>query len=360
MSEDYYNILGVNRSATQDEIKRAYRKLAHKYHPDKAGGDAEQFKKVNAAYQVLSNAEKRSQYDRFGHAFEQAGSGGNPFGGFQGFNVNMEDLGGFGDVFEQFFGGRSRRPQARRGRDVEIDVTISFNESAAGVKKDITTRLYQACDRCRGNGAEPDTPIRTCQNCGGSGTVTQARQTMFGVFSTTAPCPDCRGEGKRPEKPCHDCRGEGRQMKDRTLEVNVPAGIRDGQTIQLSGKGEVPPRSGVSGNLYVNIHVHPHRQLTRDGNNVRSAHSISFADAALGTTIKIETLTGEKELNIPAGTQPGAQLRLPREGFPDLDGHGHGDHIATINVEIPRKLSRKQKELLEELRGTKKKRGFFQ
>lgn len=361
--EDLYEILGVTRSANKEEIKKAYRKMAHQHHPDKENGDAEKFKKINAAYQVLSDDAKRSQYDRFGSTFDQSGpaGGGQGFGGFQGFNVNMEDLGGFGDVFSQFFGGggRSQRPNVRRGRDVEVDVSISFKESATGVKKDLTTRLYQTCETCKGSGAKPGTPIHDCKTCKGTGSITQARQTMFGVFNTATPCPDCKGEGKRPESLCEQCRGEGRKMADRILEVNIPAGIRNGQTMELAGKGEVPPRGGINGNLYVNIHVQSHPQLMREGNNVRSRHNISFADAALGTKIKVETLAGEQELNIPAGTQPGAQIRLDRQGFPDIGGHTKGDHIATVNIEIPRKLSRKQKELLEEFKSTKPKRGLF-
>lgn len=362
MPKDYYDTLGVARNASAEEIKRAYRKLAHQHHPDKAGGNEEKFKEVNEAYQVLSDEQKRARYDKFG---DTGGSNGGPgFGGFssQGFNVNFEDLGHMGDIFEQFFGGRTRgeaRPTVRRGDDIQIDTTISFLESAHGIAKTINIRLYQPCDHCQGSGAEPNTPIRECQTCRGSGHITSTRQTMLGTFATDVTCPDCRGVGKRPEKPCGSCRGEGRQLRNKKIEFDIPPGIADGQQLRLSGQGEVPAFGGLTGDLYINIHVTPHPKLKREGMNTRSYETVSFAEAALGIERHVETVKGEESLTIPSGTQPGAELRLPGKGFPSPRGGRAGDHLVTIKVEIPKKLSKKQRQLLEEWQGIKQKRGLL-
>lgn len=350
MATDYYSVLGVDRSASKEDIKRAYRKLAHTYHPDKEGGNEEKFKEVNAAYQVLSDDAKRTQYDQYGSTFDDAGAG-----GFGGFNVNFEDI-GLNDIFNQFFGGaRSRRgPRVRRGDDVEVDATITFIESAQGLQRDIALRLYQTCSHCRGNGAEPGTPIKECPTCHGSGTVTSNRQTMFGVFAQSALCPTCRGEGKQADTVCTTCRGQGREMTQRPLRVEIPAGIADSQVIRLSGKGEAPPRGGTPGDLFVTIHVTPHPILHRDGDLVRSTVTIPFVDAVLGTQVNVETLAGKSDLTIAPGTQPGAELTLPRQGFPRLGGSSSSDHVVTVNVQIPRKLSRAQRTLLEKYREAKK------
>lgn len=356
MAEDYYTILGVERTATKEEVKRAYRKLAHQYHPDKSGGDEEKFKQVNAAYQVLSDDQKRAQYDQFGQTFE--GSAGPGPGGF---NVNFEDLGDFGDIFEQFFGGARPRGgrQVRRGDDVAIDITISFLESASGVEQEVTTTLWQACERCHSSGAEPGTPIKECATCRGAGTVTRQQQTMFGAFAQQTICPDCRGEGKKAESPCTQCRGEGRVRAARTLRIDIPAGIADGQTMRLRSKGEVPPRGGVAGDLYATIHVTPHQLLRRDGSNVRTEVTVPFVEAALGTRVSVPTLTGtEAEIKIEPGTQPGTEQVLSQQGFPSLRGGRRGDQVVTINVEIPRKLNKRQRKLLEEFRETPSRRFF--
>lgn len=355
MADDYYHILGVQRSATKDEIKRAYRKLAHQHHPDKGGGDEEKFKQVNEAYQVLSDDQKRSQYDQFGQAFESAGGP-----GAGGFNVNFEDLGGFGDIFEQFFGGRGQREgrQVRRGEDVAVDVTIDFIESAQGVTREVTTTLFQTCEHCHGNGAEPGTPIKDCPNCQGTGVINRHQQTMFGTFVQRTACPECHGEGKKAETPCSVCRGAGRQRRSRTLEVAIPAGIADGQTLRLSGSGEVPPRGGLAGDLYVTIHVTPHKQLRREGDDVHSKTTVSFVDAALGTNVAVPTLAGNRKVPVAAGTQPGTRLTLDGQGFPSVQTGRRGDHVVTVSVEIPRKLTRQQKKLLEEFKATPKRRFF--
>lgn len=357
MSNDYYETLGVERGATQDEIKRAYRKLAHQHHPDKEGGDEERFKDVNEAYQVLSDDSKRAQYDRFGSTFE---SGGGASSGFPGFDIDLNDLGGVGDIFQQFFGGRQRNSgqQVRRGNDIGVDTTVTFKQVAEGIKQDITTRLYQSCSHCTGSGAEPGTPIRDCQTCHGTGQITHTRQTMLGVISQAEVCPQCKGAGKRPEKPCSICHGQGRELTSRTLTVSIPAGINDGQTIRLSGKGEVPPYGGIPGDLFVTIHIKPDQNLQREGDNLRSKVKISFVDAALGATHQATTLQGNQAIKIKPGTQPGATITLPGLGFPNLRGGAKGDQIITVEVEIPQKLSRKQKELLSQFKKAKSK-GLF-
>ena len=349
MAKDYYQTLGVSRTATKDEIKKAYRRLAHQHHPDKSGGDEGKFKALNEAYQVLSDDSKRAQYDQFGDNFDQAGAG-----GFSGFDFSGAGFGGINDIFEQFFRGSSghTRSQVRRGDDVAVDLAITFEESARGITREVNIRMYQACSRCHGNGAEPGTKIATCATCHGSGEVRTTRETMFGAFSQASVCPDCHGEGKQATQICHQCRGEGRQMSDRKLEIKVPAGIADGQTLEIPGKGEAPARGGVSGNLYVNIHVQPHPVLKRDRNHVRVTQKVSFADAALGTKVKVPTLEGEQELEIPPGTQPSAELKLPNLGFPSVRSSIRGDQIITVEIEVPRKLSRRQKDLLEQLRNS--------
>lgn len=360
--EDHYTTLGVEKGASADEIKKAYRQLAHKYHPDKEGGDEEKFKEVNSAYQVLRDQKKKSQYDQFGSTFDQAGEGGaGPFSGSAGgFSVNMDDLGDIGSIFEQFFGRtRSGSASHAQGSDVSVDVTISFEESAKGAKKDISHRIYQTCSHCHGNKAEPGTPIKTCKTCDGKGAVSRVRQTMLGAFRQSVKCNSCQGEGSTAETPCKNCRGEGRELKERTLTVDIPAGIGDGQAVRLAGQGEAPVGKGTAGDLYVAIHVQPHEVLQRDGNNVVSAVNISFVDAALGASITVDTLDGATVLNIPAGTQPGSSFTLGNLGFPSLSGSRRGDQVITVGVKIPRKLSRDQKKILDQFRQTKSKRHFF-
>jgi molecular chaperone DnaJ len=359
MADDYYKTLGVDRSATVEDIKRAYRKLAHQHHPDKAGGNEEAFKKVNEAYQVLGDEQKRQQYDQFGQTFESGGApGGNPFGGFQG------DFGGFEDIFSQFFGGQQRatgptEPRRSRGENVQIDVTIDFIQAATETAKEVTHQLYQTCTHCHGNGAEPGTPIETCPTCKGSGQVTQTQQTMFGVFSQASVCPTCRGEGKTAKTPCRECHGQGRTKQTRKLKITIPAGIDDGQTLRLSGKGQAATRGGINGDLYAVIHVRPHAELKRRGDDVLATAKISFIDAALGTSMTVPTLKGKEFVSIKAGVQPGETIKLAQQGFPHLETAGRGDQIITIHVEVPKKLSSKQRELLEQFKTAKKKGLFF-
>jgi len=344
MSSDHYQTLEIDRSASAADIKKAYRRLAHRYHPDKTGGDEEKFKQVNEAYQVLSDDSKRRQYDQFGQTFNQSGGS-----GFEDINLN--------DIFSQFFGGRanhsqSGRPPRRRGQDIMIDLTIDFIDSAKETSHNVTHNIYQTCDICHGNGAKPGTKIKDCPTCHGRGQVSTTRQTMLGLFTQNSVCPTCRGDGSQIETPCDKCRGHGRRKKDRALTITVPAGIADGQTIRLSGQGEVAERGSLAGDLYANIHVKPHPILKRDGDHVLSYVKISFADAALGTAIKTTTLTGSRAVNIPAGTQPNSEIRLSNQGFPNLNTGRSGDHLITVSVEVPKKLSRRQKELLESLRQT--------
>lgn len=349
MPEDYYNILSVERGSSQEDIKRAYRKLAHRYHPDKKGGDEEKFKQVNEAYQVLGDEKKRAQYDQYGQTFS-GGAGGEPFDFGRGFNIDIEDLGGFGNIFDTFFNrGFGEREQAgiRRGQDIPVDATISFVESASSIVRDITHRLYLQCSRCKGNGAEPGTPIRTCPTCDGRGVLRNTRKTPLGSFIQQTVCGTCQGDGKIAERPCSTCRGEGRELMTRTLEVQIPAGIKDGQTIRISGKGEFPSGGGMPGDLYVTIHVLPHKTMQRDGSDVRSIASVSFVEALLGARVSIMTLEGETKIQVPAGTQPGTDVRINGRGFPTRSG-SRGDHIVTVIVNIPKRLTRKQRRALEE------------
>ncbi len=356
---DYYKILGIDKTASPEEVKKAYRKLAHQHHPDKDGGNEEKFKEINEAYQILSDDQKRAQYNQFGSTFED----GNPFGGFSsgGWQFNMDDLGGFGDIFETFFGGqgfRQTRTRTRRGHDIAIDIEITFVESAVGRQKDIKHRVFVPCTHCHGNGAEPGTPIETCAQCHGPGAVNSTRRTPFGIFTQRVICPTCQGEGKTVKTPCLVCRGEGRERQERTLTVEIPAGIADGQTVRIAGRGEAPPRGGAAGDLLVSVHVQPHLTMYRDGGHVRSNVDVSFIDATLGTTVTVATLAGDRTLEIPSGTQPSTEFRFEKRGFPQLGGSQRGDHIVTVDIVIPRRLSHKQRQLLEEFRSQKKRRFF--
>lgn len=366
MNNDYYEILGVSRNATQEEIKKAYRKLALKYHPDKGGTkeDEAHFKKINQAYSVLSDPQKRKQYDQFGEAGPRMGGAGaninwedmmRGFGeGFSakggttsGWNINFEDLGGFGDIFgDMFGGGRSRRPQ--KGADLETSVTIDMAEAFRGTAREIVLDKLSVCDRCQGNGAEPGSKVAECKTCGGSGQVKKVHQTMFGTIAQTGICDTCGGKGKVPEKNCAKCHGEGRVHERTGTKIKIPAGIENGQTIRVAGKGEAGPAGTPAGDLYLTIFVRPDKRFKRDGANIYSEVEISFPEAALGTTVKVETIHGEVKLKIPAGTQPGKIFRISQKGMPHLNRDGYGDHYVTVNVKTPTRLSWKQKKLLEE------------
>ncbi|NQU83761.1 MAG: molecular chaperone DnaJ [Parcubacteria group bacterium] len=357
MSKDYYKILEVDKTASADEIKAAFRRSAIKNHPDK-GGDANKFKEVNEAYQTLSDENKRAQYDQFGQTFDGMGGGAggqSPFGqgsgGFQNGNVNFEDL---GDIFGNIFGGsrqQSRSSSAKsRGRDIEIDLTIDFMESVWGVKKEVELYKNIKCEKCNGDGAEPGTKVNTCSKCNGKGKVEKIQKSIFGAIRVAAVCEDCRGVGKKYEKECKKCRGEGIAKDSSKIEIKIPAGISGGETLRLSGQGEVGAYGAGAGDLYVNVRVKKHSSFLRDGYNIITQEKISFPDAALGIKKDITTVDGEVELKIPSGIQSSQILKLGARGVPFLHGTGRGDHLVEIVVEVPKKLSRKQKKMVEELK----------
>ena len=356
MSKDYYQILGISRDASQDEIKKAYRKLAHKYHPDK-GGDEKKFKEINEAYQILSDKEKRSQYDRFGRVFEGApgfdfqwawGRPGEEFDEI--FGGDFEDLGEM--VEEMFgFGAPRRRKDLKRGKDIEIDLEIPLEDTLKGKEKEITLAKMISCSRCQGTGAEPGTPINECFSCRGTGQVQQIKKTFFGSFTRYTTCPECRGEGYRPEKPCNVCRGEGRIRGEEDIKIFVPAGVDTNQVIKVEERGEAGRRGGKSGDLYVRIFVKKHPIFKRKGDDLYISVPISFPQAALGDEIEISTLEGAKLLlKVSSGTESGKILRISGKGIPHFSGYGRGDMYVELTVKTPKKLSKKQKELLEKLK----------
>jgi len=347
---DYYDVLGVSRGASEDEIKKAYRQLARELHPDVNPSDdaEEKFKEINEAYSVLSDPERRAQYDQFGHAaFDNAGMGG-PGGGFGGFG-GFDDL---GDIFaDMFFGGgfggrQSNRP--RKGADLRYDLTIDFEEAAFGVETTIELPRTEICDHCHGNRAEPGTPITTCPDCNGTGEVRTVQQTPFGRFASTRTCSRCEGEGKTFETPCKVCQGTGTVRKTRRINVNIPAGIDEGQIVRLSGQGEAGHRGGPPGDLLIVIQIRPHELFRREGNNVVCEIPITFVQAALGDEIEVPTLDGKVTMRIPEGTQSGKIMRLRGKGIQDVRGFSRGDQLVHIRVVTPVKLSSKQKELLRQ------------
>lgn len=357
-NKDYYQILGVDKKANLDEIKKAYRKLALKYHPDKTKGDKElekRFKEINEAYQVLSDSAKRQQYDQFGQTFEGARSGG--FSGFRpedfaGFTQDFSDLGGLGDVFESFFGGgrgRKRSPESlNRGEDMEINLQITFEEAAFGATKKVSATKPVVCTVCKGTGSA-DERIVTCDKCGGSGELRIARQTILGSFVQTQVCDVCRGLGKKPNKICRSCRGEGVRANTEIIEIKIPAGIDSGQTIKLSGQGGAGVRGGKSGDLYVIVRVLSSKQFVRRGADLYVLESISYPTAVLGGEIKVESLEGGLKLKIPAGTKSGEIFRLRGKGIVKLNGGDKGDLYVTIEIDVPKRLTLRQKRLLEDL-----------
>lgn len=353
MSQDYYEILGVPKTATQEEIKKAYRKLAHQHHPDKGGGDEAKFKEVNSAYQVLSDPEKRAQYDQFGSNFDGAqggagGFGGFPgggFGGFQGAGVNFDDI---SDIFGDFFGGSRSRRRSTRGRDIEVMVELSLEDVIHDVEKKLDLYREVKCKRCHGNGAEPGTPIETCTKCGGSGQIVMNRQTILGNIQQAVVCDACQGEGKTAKTPCTECEGVGRTKQSDKIEVTIPAGIHDGETLRVSGRGEAGLRGAEAGDLFVKVRVKPKKGFERDDTDVYSQLAVNFSEAALGATKKVTTLHGEVEVDVPAGTQNGELLRLRGKGLPELQGSAQGDHLLEVVVVTPKHLTKKQRELLQQ------------
>lgn len=348
MSKDYYKILGVSKGASQDEIKRAFRKLAHEHHPDK-GGNADKFKEANEAYQVLGDDAKRKQYDQFGsegpQGFGGFGGGGSPFGA-GGFDPSMFEE--FGDIFGGMFGGGGGRRQRRRqGEDLAVTVTLSFKEAVFGVTKEIPLTKTSHCARCAGIGAEPGTKMQTCNTCKGKGSTVQVQQTLLGAMRMQVACSDCQGAGEKAEKACTECNGAGTARIRKTLTVDIPPGVDDGVQLRVRGEGAAV-QGGEAGDLYVQLRVTPDNRFRRDGTTLYSEKVIGFTQAALGDKVTVEVVDGKVELTIPQGTQPGDQLRLKGKGVPGARS-GRGDHIVIIKVETPKKLSKKEEELLKEL-----------
>ena len=350
---DYYEVLGVGKSAGEDEIKKAYRSLAKKYHPDMNPGDKEaevKFKEVNEAYAVLSDADKRSKYDRFGHAaFDPSAGGGSGFGGFGGFGGADFD---FGDIFSSFFGGgsstRSRANMPTEGDDVATRITITFEEAAFGTKKEINFARIEECPECSGSGAEKGTTVETCSTCRGTGRVTVQQQTMLGYMQTQKTCSSCHGRGKIIKTPCKNCSGKGRIKINKKLEVSIPAGIDDRKHIILRGQGSAGTNGGPNGDLIIEVRVKEDRIFERRGNNIYCEVPISFAEAALGAEIDIPVLGGKTEkYRIPEGTQSGTSFTLRGKGIPDIGTKRKGDLVLTVITETPKNLNSEQKKLLE-------------
>lgn len=365
MTKDYYAILGVQKTASQDDIKKAFYKLAHQHHPDK-GGDSQKFKEINEAYQILSDEKKRKQYDQFGATFDGTqggfpGQGGMPnWGDFQwswGAGQNGQDFefGDLGDIFGEMFGfgaGSRKKPKdPKRGKDLEVDLEISLEDVLNGREKEFSLTKNNLCVRCQGTGAEPGTKIKECFSCRGTGQVQQIRKTIFGSFTQSATCPECGGEGYRPEKTCNVCRGEGRVKSEEKIKVFIPAGVDSNQVIKIEGKGEAGRKGGSAGDLYLRIFIKKHPIFQRKGDDLVTSALISLTQSVLGGEIEIPTLDNTKILlTIPAGTESGKILRISGKGLPHFQGRGRGDIYVSLLVRTPKHLSKTQKELLEKLK----------
>ena len=361
---DYYEVLGVEKNASEGEIKKAYRKLAMKYHPDQNPGDKtaeEKFKEINEAYEVLSDADKKARYDQFGFAgvdpnfaASQGGGFGGGFGGFDGFDL--------GSIFGDFFGGGGGSSQRRngpaRGQNLGVEISITFEEAAFGCEKEVTLDRVEQCETCHGSGAAAGTSPETCPNCHGSGQVQQRRQTPMGVFATTTTCPRCGGKGKIISNPCKDCGGTGQVRRRKTVKVSIPAGIDNGQTISLRGQGNAGRNGGPSGDLLLVISVLPHQLFRRDGEDVYCDAPITFTQAVLGGEMEIPTIDGKVKYTIPEGTQTGTTFRLRGKGIPNVNGRGRGDQFVTVHIETPRNLNREQKEALRKFSETLKENNY--
>lgn len=357
---DYYEVLGVSKSASADEIKKAFRKAAVQHHPDKEGGDETKFKEVNEAYEVLKDQQKRQRYDQFGHAGVggDTGAGGNPFGGFGGQNVHFDfGDGGLGDIFGQFFGGNQQSRGPKRGRDVETAVTIAFEEAVFGVEKEISMTLDDECSHCHGTTVEPGHSMKTCPTCKGAGQQSRVMNTIFGPIQQAVQCDTCHGKGKVPEVVCSLCHGKGTERRKQSIKLKIPAGIDDGATIRLTERGEAIG-GGSKGDMYVHVRVKAHKHFTREGDIILSEEHVSMIDAALGTEIDVATVDGPIRMKVPAGTQSGTDFKLSHHGVTHLRSGTRGAHIVSIIVDTPTKLTKKQKELLEQFAGMKKRSLF--
>ncbi|MBS3124630.1 molecular chaperone DnaJ [Candidatus Woesearchaeota archaeon] len=358
MSKDYYSILGVDKTASQEDIKKAYKTLAKKYHPDinKDSGAADKFKEASEAAAVLGDPEKRKQYDQFGSAGPGQNFSGFDFRDFAGADVNFDDI--FDSLFSGFgFGGQGRGRRRSQGRDLVAEVSISLEEVAKGSTRELHLQRQTSCEKCDGKGGFN---FITCDTCKGQGTVRHTRRTPFGMFASTAACSTCQGTGERPEKQCEDCRGEGRIVTRKPIKVKIPAGIEDGMRLHLPGEGEATGRNGEPGDLYVVVRVKEDGRFVREGSDLRIVLPVSFVTACIGGEVEVETFDGKKKVEIPQGTQPNEELRLEGEGLPELRGRHSGDLIVEVQVEIPKKLSKHQTELLKEFqKGDKKKWNLF-
>lgn len=355
---DYYEVLGVGKSASADELKKAFRRAAVEHHPDK-GGDEAKFKEINEAYEVLKDPSKRQRYDQFGHAGvgSSAASDGNPFAGSgyggQGQNINFDfgDL-GLGDIFGSFFGGQQQRSQReRRGHDIQTNVELSFEDAVFGTEIDLRLNLNTECEHCEGSTVEPGHELKTCPTCQGSGQVTRVMRTVFGNIQQASVCNECQGAGKVPEKVCSVCHGKGVTKQKQDIKLKVPAGIDDGATIRLKERGEAVAR-GQKGDLYVNVRVKAHKKFTREGDIILSEEHIGLVDAALGTEIDVETVDGLITMKVPAGTQSGTDFKLSEHGVPHINSKVRGPHIVTISVDTPTRLNKHQRQLLEDLKNS--------
>lgn len=359
MSKDYYEILGVQKTATKDDIKKAFHKLAHKYHPDKKGGDESKFKEINEAYNILSDEKKRAEYDTYGKVFGGAGApGAGGFGeagagGFEGFDfsgfANGQGFEGFdiGDIFSDFFGGGGRR-KTKRGRDISIDIELSFAESVFGTERKVLLNKTAVCDKCQGNGAEPGTEFKICPTCNGKGKINEVKRSFIGSFSTVSVCEACRGTGKIPKEKCTKCKGAGVLRKEQEISIKIPAGIDDGEMIRMTGNGEAIS-GGVPGDLYVKIHVKRHPLFRKEGNNLVMDLGIKLSDALLGSEYSIATLDGEIKVKIPEGVSFGEILRVKGKGVPAENGK-RGDLLIKIKIQLPSKLSKDAKKIVEDLK----------
>jgi molecular chaperone DnaJ len=355
MAKDYYDILGVDRNASQEEIKKAFRKLAHKYHPDKETGDEQTFKEISEAYNVLSDEQKRAQYDQFGHAGTGAGAqgAGTDFGGFD--FSNFGGAGGFqdfdiGDIFGEMFGGGfgGGRGRTRRGSDISVDMQLQFSEAVFGVSRTLTIKKNVACADCSGSGAKSGTDMETCSVCSGQGAVRDTKQSVFGTFATVRECPQCMGNGQTPKEKCPRCAGTGVERKEEQITVSVPPGINDGEMLRVTGAGEAIA-GGQPGDLYVRLHVSNDTRFTKEGSDLTTTLTVKLTDALLGAEYTLDTLDGQVKLKIPHGVTPNEVLRVRDKGVPYGDGNRRGDLLVKVSIEMPKKLSKNAKKLVEQL-----------
>ena len=360
MAKDYYKILGVARSASDDDIKKAYRKLAHQFHPDKPGGNEAKFKEINEAYQVLSDKGKRAQYDRFGSAEGFGGHAGHgapqgfDFNGFEGFNAQYGDMGDLGDIFEMFFEGMGVRPKRRtynRGADLEMIEEITLEQAFAGLKREVNFKTHISCETCKGQGGDPEAGQKTCATCNGQGEIREQRRSFFGEFSQVKVCATCHGTGQVPEKICAACKGSGRNAGQRKLTVEILPGVANDQIIQIAGAGEAGERGASAGDLYVRIKVKPHADFMRRGDDLVVKKEVKVVDLLLGHKIEIPTIDGaKKEIELPAGFSLKEEFRVPHEGMPHFGSRNRGDLLVDFIVKVPKKLGGKEREVLEGLR----------